>query len=96
MALDTAVGAPILVTEQNALSTTAEKIVSAANYTREVLVQNLDSTITVWVGGAETVTSSNGVRLRAGEAITFLTTGEIWAIAASGTPTVAIATEKNQ
>lgn len=81
--------AAALATTQNALSTAAEVVV-AANATRIFAeVKNLDSSINVFLGDDNTVSAANGHRLAPGEAFVFENyTGAIWAIAASGTPTV--------
>lgn len=73
----------------NALSTTAEEVL-AANANRVFAeVKNLDSGISIYLGKDNTVTSSNGHLLGPGEAFAFDGyTGAVWAIAASGTPSV--------
>lgn len=79
-----------LTTTQNALSTTAE-VVLAENLGRAFAeVKNADAAINVYLGDDNTVTAANGHLLRPGEAFNFDRTyqGAIWAIAASGTPTV--------
>ena len=82
-------GASGLATTQNALSTTAE-VVIAANASRFFAeVKNADAAINVYLGDDNTVTAANGHLLKPGEAFGFEDyTGAIWAIAASGTPTV--------
>lgn len=78
-----------ITTEQNALSTTAEVIAVVDQLRHSSLIKNLDASITVYVGPAG-VTSSNGMPLSSGQSVTIHSTGPIYAIAASGTPTIAI------
>ena len=75
-------------TGQVATSTAAATFVVARPTRESVLLRNLDTTISVYVGVA-TVTSANGMLLKAGESIEVKTTALIQVIAASGTPTVA-------
>jgi hypothetical protein len=76
-------------TTQNALSTTAELVLAARRGRAFCEVKNADAAISVYVSGTDAVTSSNGHLLKAGEAIAFENyIGPIYAIAASGTPTV--------
>lgn len=86
-------GTERIVASQNALSTTAEKIASVSAGQHRVIVKNTDASITVYLGHSDAVTSANGMPLLAGESIALYTRGEVWAIAASGTPTVAIILE---
>ena len=74
---------------QNALSTVAEEVL-AANADRVFAeVKNLDSGIAIYIGTDNTVTSGNGHLLGPGEAFAFDGySGAVWAIAASGTPSV--------
>lgn len=88
-----AYGAASLAATQNALSTTAEAIFAARPTRTRAVVKNIDSSITVYVGEADTVTSSTGMSLLAGESISLFTTAAVYAIAASGTPTVALLEE---
>lgn len=92
VSVQSAKGAANLSTPQITTSTTAATLVVARPTRRSVLIRNLDTTITVYVGPA-TVTSSNGFPIRAGEAIPFSWVGLIQVIAASGTPIVAVADE---
>ena len=84
-----------ILTNQNALSTTAERVDSAAASPtrRSILIQNLDAAITVYWGAADTVTSATGGRLIAGSSVRLYTQAAVYMIAASGTPTVAITEE---
>lgn len=74
---------------QNALSTTAEVIFAAKADRLFAEVKNLDASITVYLGPTDAVTSSTGHALKAGESFAFENViGAIYAIAASGTPTI--------
>lgn len=83
-------GAANFATGQVATSTTAATFVAARATRRAVTLKNLDTSITVYIGPA-TVTSANGMPLKAGESISVDWVGLIQVIAASGTPTVAYA-----
>lgn len=83
-------GAPNFATGQVTTSTTAATFVSARSTRRSVTLKNLDLTITVYFGPA-TVTSGNGMPLKAGESVMVDTTALIQVISASGTPVVAFA-----
>ena len=85
-------GATTLATSQVATSGTAGTLAIARATRRSILVRNLDAAISVYVGPA-TVTTANGMLLKAGESCEFTFTGLLQVIAASGTPTVAIADE---
>ena len=76
-------------TEQEALSTTAEEAFGERLTRRSGIIQNLDSTITVYVGVNAQVASTTGRRLLAGESMPWNSTAAVWAVAASGTPSVA-------
>src|SRR5688572_5864631 len=76
---------------QNALSTTAEAVVAANAGRFYAEVQNLDAAINVYLGKDNTVTTANGYLLGPGRTFGFQGyVGAIWAIAASGTPSVAM------
>lgn len=78
-----------LATTQNALSTTAEEVIASNSSRQFAEVKNADDAINVYLGDDGTVTAANGHLLRPGEAFSFERyTGAIFAIAASGTPTV--------
>ena len=80
-----------LTITQNALSTTAEKIVSRSNTHRKLKVKNHDASIAVFIGTTDAVTSSTGYQLKTNEVFEIENhVGELWAIAASGTPSVGI------
>jgi hypothetical protein len=85
----TASNASSFTSGQNALSTTAE-VVIAANAARHFAeIKNSDTSISVYLGKDGSVTSSTGHLLKAAESFGFGDyTGAIWAVAASGTPTV--------
>lgn len=85
-------GTERITTVQNALSTTAEKIASISAGRHRVVVRNHDTAIAVYVGGAD-VSTSNGFLLDPKDAIPIYSKGEIWAVAASGTPTVSVLEE---
>jgi len=77
---------------QTALSSTATKIVAAEPLTRQVCVHVLTA-VTYYIGGDNTVTTSNGFKLdNAAGPYTFTVpqNEELWAIVASGTPTVSV------
>ena len=78
-----------LTTGQNALSVTAEVVLAALPGRNFAEVKNADAVISVYLGKDSSVSSSTGHLLKAGEAFGFEAySGAIWAIAASGTPTV--------
>lgn len=85
-------GAANLATGQVALSTTAATAVVARPTRRGVTLKNLDAAITIYYGPA-TVTAGNGMELKPGESTVVTWVGLIQAIAASGTPTIAVADE---
>lgn len=89
--VDGGAGSISLNIEQEALSTTQETLVAARATRRSVFVQNLDASITVYIGFDTTVSSTTGIRLKAGEGLSLNTRAAIFAIAASGTPTVSFA-----
>ena len=75
---------------QVATSTAAATLVAARATRRSVVIKNMDTTITIYIGVA-TVTAANGLPLLPGESVSIDWVGLIQAIAASGTPTVAYA-----
>lgn len=81
-------GLPSIATDQVALSTTAAQVVAARNQRHRVVIKNIDSTITIYVG-ASGVTASDGFQLLAGESVALHTTAAVFAVAASGTPSAA-------
>lgn len=81
-------------TEQNALSTTAEQIFPANSGVTLREVHNADATIDIYVGNSSSVTAATGHRVKAAGG-TFVFSGAsaklpVYAIAASGTPTVTL------
>lgn len=78
-------GAPTLSNGQAALSTTSGAIVAPNATRRSVSIQNMDATITIYVGTG-TVSASNGYRLLAGQSVSLDTVAAVNGIAASGTP----------
>jgi hypothetical protein len=82
------------VTGQVATSGSAGTLVAANATRRRCLIKNTDATITVYVGPA-TVTTANGMPIKAGESAEITATALIQVIAASGTPTVAYSDESD-
>ena len=75
-------------------SITASTLVIARKTRTSCLVRNTDATISVYIGTA-TVTSANGMILKAGESVV-ITGQNLWqVIAASGSPVIAIIDEFN-
>lgn len=84
-----------LTISQNALSTAAEKIVDASPVRRRVRVKNHDGSIIVYIGTSASVSSSNGFQCRTNEIFEVEgVIGELWAVAASSTPSVGIVIEE--
>lgn len=80
-----------LISSQNALSTTAEIIFAANSGVTRRIIKNSDASISVAIGTADTVTTSNGFLLKAGEQVIIEGyNGILYAIAASGTPSVSL------
>jgi len=82
------------VTGQVTTSGTAGTLVASNSTRRRCVIKNLDATITVYVGPA-TVTTSNGMEVKAGQSIEITATPLIQVIAASGTPVVAYSDESD-
>jgi hypothetical protein len=79
--------------EQEALSTTPEVIFGDDPSRNFCEVANIDAAIIVYIGKDSTVSSSTGYPVRPGTAFGFENyTGPVWAVAASGTPTVSLIT----
>ena len=76
-----------------ALSTSASRILTPDNNRGHAIIQNLDGAIVIWVGNANVSTSNGGIRLGPGETMEFIGRGSLYAVAASGTPSVGITTE---
>lgn len=85
-----------LAISQNALSTAAE-VIGVTNGRRvRLTILNADASIVVYLGADSGVTSGNGFPLAGGASFTFegfSAAGEVYGIAASGTPTVALIEE---
>lgn len=81
-------GAANIASGQVTATTSAATLIAVRSTRRSAVVRNLDSVITVYIGPA-TVTSGNGMPLRAGESMPIDSTALIQVIAASGTPSVA-------
>ena len=87
-----------MTTSQNALSTASEVIGVTAGRRVRLTILNTDTGITVYFGNTTGVTSSTGFPLKPGAAFTFegpSASGEVYGIAASGTPTIALVEEYN-
>lgn len=67
---------------------TPKRVVDVRPSRTRVVIKNTDATIAVTIGTA-TVTSTTGLPLLAGESVSLFTRADIWAISASGTPTLA-------
>lgn len=87
-------GAAHEANSQVATSTTAGTLIIARPTRVGCLIKNLDATITIYIGAA-TVTSANGMPLKAGESVVVTAQTLYQVIAASGTPTVAVLEEFN-
>lgn len=83
-----------IATGQAALSTSAAQVLAANTARRSVVITNHDASISVYVG-ATGVTTSTGLLIKAGAAVTINSTAAIFAIAASGTPTVSYLAEND-
>jgi hypothetical protein len=83
-----------VVTAQVALSTTAAQVIAGNRARRSVCIRNQDASISVYVGPTG-VTTATGILLKAGDPMTLYTTGPIFAVAASGTPTVGYLAEND-
>lgn len=88
------------VTTKTALNASTAVAVSAASALKaRTTIRNLDTSITVYVGGSG-VTIANGFPLLAGtvlgESFTFAGSGTVYAIAASGTPSVVALDEMDE
>lgn len=81
------IGSRNLGSGQVTTSTSAASIAARATR-RGITVRNLDSSITIYIGGVG-VTSSTGMPLKAGESIAIDTSAAVYYIAASGAPILA-------
>lgn len=66
----------------------AVEVFAARNGRVTATIKNRDASINVFLGADDTVTTSSGVRLEAGQSLPINTQGAIYAIAASGAPVV--------
>lgn len=80
-------GAANLATGQVTAGAAGTLVIARATR-RQVTIKNTDAAITVYIGPA-TVTSGNGMPLKAGESITVRWVGLVQVLAASGSPVVA-------
>lgn len=83
---------PLVNIAQVATSTTSGEAVAARTTRQRLILKNVDSSITIYVG-IGTVTSSNSMVLLAGESIAIETSAAINALSASGTPRLAYVEE---
>lgn len=86
-------------TKQVALSTTAAKIVNSSDAGGVVKVKNLHATILVYVGHSGVTASTGYMVAAAGGEVTIDCKGntpEIYAVAASGTPSVSVLRVTNE
>lgn len=75
-----------MTTGQITLSTTAQRVVSATPYNfRSVTVRNFDPTAVIYFGNSS-VSPTTGFPLNPLESWTGNIGGEVWVVAASGTP----------
>lgn len=88
-----AIGVANLAASQNALSTSSEVIAPARAGRKRVIVRNNDGSIVIYVGTTTAVSALNGFAIGPGVREEFDYKGDLWAIAASGTPTISIAEE---
>ena len=83
--------APNLAISQATLGIAAIQIASSRVTRRSLVIKNLDSSIKVYIGTTNAVSSSNGMELKAGESWVVDAQSALWAIAASGSPLVSLA-----
>lgn len=79
---------PTIAVNQVATSTTSGTAVAARTTRQRVILKNIDSSITIYIGTG-TVTSTNSMVLLAGESVAIETSAAINALSASGTPSLA-------
>ena len=81
--------AETMATGQVVLAVTSKEVLAANPSRRFAEVKNADGSISIYIGMDSGVSSANGHLLKTGESIGFEDyIGPIWAIAASGTPTI--------
>jgi hypothetical protein len=78
-----------------ALSTTAAMVLDFDNNRGQAIIQNLDASIVVTLGFTSGITagSTSGVRLAANEIFVHTGSERVWAVAASGTPSLGVTVE---
>lgn len=81
-----------IAVNQVATSTTSAEAIAARKSRYRVVIKNIDTSITQYIGTG-TVTSSNSMVLLAGESIALETSAAINALSASGTPSLAYVEE---
>lgn len=86
VAVKTAVG-PANITTGQVTAGGAATLVAANTTRRQCTIKNTDASLTVYIGPA-TVTSANGMPVKAGESIVVRSTALIQVVAASGSPVV--------
>lgn len=79
-----------------ALSTTAAVVLTDDNNRGRAIVQNLDTSINVWVGPSTVSNTAGGVKIAPGETWPFLGRGKLYAASASGTPNIGLTSETIQ
>ena len=84
-----ATGAAHQANSQVSATTTAGTLIVARPTRRSCLIRNTDASITVYIGAA-TVTTGNGMPLKAGESTVVTAITLLQVIAASGSPVVAV------
>lgn len=86
--------ASTIATGQVALSTSATLVLAANAARRSVALINNDASITMYVG-ASGVTSATGAIIKPGQSPSIDSTAAIYAVAASGTPTISYIAEND-
>lgn len=94
--IDTKSQGATLATDSHTLSTSASEILAENEARRSAIIQNIDASITVYVG-VSGVTTGNGLKLKPGQSVTLdkAAGAAIYAIAASGTPELRTLTESD-
>lgn len=82
-------GAANVASSQVTTSGSAGTLAIARATRRSLTIKNIDASITVYIGPA-TVTTANGMEVKAGQSITVTWVGLVQVIAASGTPVVCV------
>jgi hypothetical protein len=89
LALNEAPGAANVTVSQVTATTSAGTLAVARPTRRSLVVKNTDTAITVYIGPA-TVTSGNGMPVKAGESLAVSWVGLVQVISASGSPVIAL------